>query len=187
MTAVTGQREAPRHRCRNQRCRTKLKTPTDNHHKAFCSPYCHTQFYQRRCRVCEKDLPKGHRRQLCSDRKCRRDYRNFRPSYVLEAPPEPNCQGDTKSPCGTGTIFDLKDPPGCRIIAGPPLSDFSLWAATLNPPKPQKPTDKSWRLDRQPGELAAEWTAREMARREADDAEYVAKDEQRLNQRENIP
>jgi hypothetical protein len=37
-----------------------------------------------------------------------------------------------------------------------------------------------WCFQRQPGELAAEWTAREWARREADDAQYVAEDEARL-------
>jgi hypothetical protein len=169
-----------RSRCRNPNCRTKLKYPVDNGHKAFCCRDCHQRFYKRRCLVCEKDLPQGHRRQLCSSRDCKRDYRNFRPSYVLEVPPEPNCKGDSKSPCGTGTIFALRAPPGCRIIAGPPLSEFSLWAATLDPPKP-RPVDKpNWHLQRQPGDVAAEWTANELARREADDAQYVADDEERL-------
>jgi hypothetical protein len=64
-----------RSRCRNQQCRTKLAIPTDNHHKAFCTPFCHKQFYHRRCLVCEKELPQGHRRQLCSSRQCKLDYR----------------------------------------------------------------------------------------------------------------
>ena len=155
-------------------------SPTSNHHKAFCKAYCYDQFYKRRCLVCEKQLPEGHRRQLCSSRDCKRDYRNFRPSYVWELPPEPNCQGDAKSPCGTGAKSAIKGPAGYRIIAGPPLSDFSLWAATLDPPKPQKPIVKSWHLQRQPGDLAAEWTARELAAREAEDERYVAEDEERL-------
>ena len=57
-------------------------------------------------------------------------------------------------------------------IAGPPLSDFSLWAATLDPP-PYRPM-AGWVSRPPPGTLAAEWTARELARREADDAKYVA-------------
>jgi hypothetical protein len=79
-------------RCRNQRCRSKLPFPTDNEHKAFCTPDCYRRFYRRKCLVCEKPLPDGHRRQLCSGRQCRLDYRNFRPSYVLELPQGPNCQ-----------------------------------------------------------------------------------------------
>jgi hypothetical protein len=168
-----------RHFCRNKNCRTKLEVPTDNHHKAFCKPFCHATFYNRRCLVCEKDLPQGHRRQLCSDRKCRRDYRNFRPTYTFALPLPQNRRGDAKSPCGTGTIFGLKAPPGARVIAGPPLSDFSLWAATLPDLKSRPVVDKSsWRIDRQPGDLAAEWTANELARREAEDAQYVAEDEE---------
>jgi hypothetical protein len=69
-----------RHRCRNLRCRTKLSVPTDNHHKAFCTQYCYDQFFARKCRVCEKPLSEGHRRQLCAKPECARDWRNFRPT-----------------------------------------------------------------------------------------------------------
>lgn len=182
-----------RSRCRNLRCRTKLPVPTDNHHKAFCTPYCHTQFYQRRCLVCEKPLPDGHRRQLCSARKCRLDYRNFRQAYVLEdtsqASVAENCQSDAKSPCGTGTKTGIKGPASYTIIAGPPLSDSALWAATLPGDaatlalaQAARANWRGWPKDKpnRPGDLAAEWTARELARREADDAQYVAEDEARL-------
>jgi hypothetical protein len=174
----------PRVFCRNQNCRTKLATPTDNHHKAFCAPYCHTQFYRRKCLVCERPLPEGHRRQLCSSRQCKLDYRNFRPSYVLEnassLSPEPNRQSGPRSAHFTGVKSALKAPPGCRIIAGPPLSEFAFWAATHEPPKPPPISKPAWRSQRQPGDLAAEWTARELAAREAEDAKYVAEDEERL-------
>ena len=176
---------AGRVRCRNSNCRTKLSTPTSNDHKAFCTPYCYTQFYKRKCRVCEKLLPEG--RQLCSARKCRSDYRNFRPSYVLETTPDkvfdhppPGCKTDARSARITAVKSAHKAPARYRIVAGPALSDSGFWAATLDPPK-SRPADKpSWRLQRQPRELAAEWTARELARREADDAQYVAEDEARL-------
>jgi hypothetical protein len=174
-------------RCRNQRCRTKLPIPTDNEHKAFCTPYCHRQFYKQKCLVCEKPLPEGYRRQLCSKRDCRLDYRNFRHAFVLEAAkseandhPGPKCKTDARSAHFTGLKSALKAPPTARIIAGPALSEFSLWAATLDPPKPRAVDKPVWRQDRQPGDLAAEWTARELARREAEDAQYVAEDEARL-------
>jgi hypothetical protein len=104
--------QAERVYCRNLRCRTKLTIPTDNHHKAFCSPYCYNQFYQRKCIVCEKELPRGGRaRKLCRSHKCRLDYRKFRPAYVLSEsvglPQEPNGNSDAKNPYNTGTIFPL--------------------------------------------------------------------------------
>jgi hypothetical protein len=46
-----------RHYCRNPRCRSKLPSPTDNHHRAFCCKGCHSSFYLKRCIVCENDKP----------------------------------------------------------------------------------------------------------------------------------
>jgi hypothetical protein len=45
-----------RHRCRNPRCRSKLKTPVENDHRAFCCRGCFEAFYRIRCRVCERDI-----------------------------------------------------------------------------------------------------------------------------------
>jgi hypothetical protein len=95
-------------------------------------------------------------------------------------PSGPNCRDDARSAHFTGVKSAIKAPAGRRIIAGPALSEFSLWAATLEPPKQRSMDKPAWRSQRQPGDLAAEWTPRELARREADDAEYVAKDEERL-------
>ena len=105
--------------CRNQRCRSKLASSTDNHHKAFCSQYCYDQFYRWKCAVCEKELPqKGRPRKLCRSRKCRLDYRNFRPTYLLSdgsgLPQEPKRKSDSKSPRKTGTFFRIGDGPGWR-------------------------------------------------------------------------
>jgi hypothetical protein len=40
--------------------------------------------------------------------------------------------------------------------------------------------ESATRWHRQPGDIAAEWTARELARRELEDEQYVAADEARL-------
>jgi hypothetical protein len=168
-------------RCRHPKCRSKLTTPTSNDHHAFCTPDCYRRFYKRRCLVCEKSLPEGYRRQLCLGKECARNWRNFRPTYTFKLPPGLECTGDSKSPCAAGgkrALKDLRAPSSARVIAGPPLSDFSLWAATLDPP-PYRPM-VGWVSVPPPGTLAAEWTARELARREADDARYVAEDEERL-------
>src|SRR6516165_378523 len=47
-----------RKRCRNLRCRSKLPTPVENPHRAFCTRGCYESFYRNRCRVCERDLRK---------------------------------------------------------------------------------------------------------------------------------
>jgi hypothetical protein len=162
-----------RHFCRNKNCRTKLLAPTDNHHHAFCTKGCFKRFYTRRCKVCEKELPQeaSPQRNCCRSAECRANFRKYRHAYVFG-------EVDERSARKTGLKNALKDDRAGGIVAGPPLSDFSLWAATLDPPKPQKPVDKSWRMNRQPGDIAAEWEANELKRREAEDAQYVAYDEE---------
>jgi hypothetical protein len=163
--------EALRHYCRNKDCRTKLEVPTDNHHRAFCSRDCYKRFYRLKCFVCEKDLPKP--KALCSGRDCRIDYRKFRHTYDFGQSPAKR-KTDARSAHFTG----LKNPLA-RVVAGPSLSDFSLWAATLEDPKPSRSVVKpNWNMDRQPGDLAAEWEANEWKRREAEDAQYIAYDEE---------
>jgi hypothetical protein len=163
--------EALRVRCRNQRCRSKLPIPTDNEHKAFCTPYCYNQFYH--WRSSRQKMPKH-----CHARDCRLAFKRFPESYLFpkEASLPAECDLGPRSAHFTG-LKSAHNDPAYRIIAGPPLSDFAFWAATLDPPKPQRLAGQSWG---QPGEIAAEWTAREMACREADDAQYVADDEERL-------
>src|SRR6516165_11286000 len=65
-----------RHRCRNQRCRSKLPEPVENPHRAFCCRGCFEQFYRTRCLVCE--TRKHHqRRQLCGYVNCKREKARF--------------------------------------------------------------------------------------------------------------
>ncbi len=62
-----------RHRCRNPKCRTKLKPPVENDRHAFCTPGCYSQFYFKHCIVCENGLPTGStvRRLICKRAKCK--------------------------------------------------------------------------------------------------------------------
>src|SRR5262245_57197243 len=114
--------------CRNLKCRTKLSSPTDNEHKAFCTQYCYDQFYKWRCKVCEKDLPKeGRPRNCCRSKECQADFRKYRHAYTL---PPPIGKVDARSAHFTGLKSADNGPRPYRIIAGPTLSDFSLWAAT---------------------------------------------------------
>jgi hypothetical protein len=72
-------------RCRNQRCRCKLTVPTENEHKAFCTPYCYNQFYSWKCKVCEEPILKGKRLKPpdhCQKRQCRTDFRLYPETFT---------------------------------------------------------------------------------------------------------
>jgi hypothetical protein len=108
--------ESLRHYCRNQKCRTKLSAPIDNHHKAFCTPSCFNQFYRWRCKVCEKDLPKeGRPRNCCRSAKCRSEFRRYRDAFTYSKSLEP-IQGsaprtlDLRSARNTVTKMALRPP-----------------------------------------------------------------------------
>ena len=178
-------------RCRNQRCRSKLPIPTDNDHKAFCSRFCYDQFYNWKCVVCEAEIPRGKYskpRKCCRSLKCNKDYRNFRDTYVFGLT-EPDCKPDARNPWGTGAFFrEEASRSGFRIVAGE-LSPSALWAATLPGSAATlalavaaRSNWQGWPAGKphQPGELATEWAARELARRNAEDEQYIAEDEERL-------
>jgi hypothetical protein len=152
-----------RSRCRNQRCRTKLEVPTDNHHKAFCTAYCFDQFYNWKCRVCEKPILKGRRRKQpdhCHDHKCRKDFRRFPESFTYpKSTPCPAPEGHDGPTVDYGSrsahFTGLKSAIAAsfrsyRIIAGPALSP------------PERVSEAEWRD------------------RDAADVKYVAEDERRL-------
>ena len=199
-------------RCRNQRCRCKLPIPTENDHKAFCSPYCYNQFFHWKCAVCEVEILRGKRRKqpkCCRSPKCNKTYKNFTPTYTFGYHPSLGAISASEVPLSQGA----KGVSGAtyQIVAGPPLSPSALWAATLPHDaatqaridrtnrecqghhiiKPGghpinivggykflqavkldaglRPVDKSdWRIQYQPGDIATEWTARELARRETE-------------------
>ena len=71
-------------RCRNPKCRSKLPTPTDNPHKAFCTKGCYGSFYLKRCLVCENDkFTTRANRLLCKRPKCENDYRQNRSLFAF--------------------------------------------------------------------------------------------------------
>src|SRR5262245_26405354 len=164
-----------RHRCRNLRCRTKLEVPTDNPHKAFCKPYCFNQFYHWRCKVCEKPILKGRRRKqpdTCQASECRNDFRRFPETFTYPKTAETGGDSPTVN-YGSGSahksgvktalkdrIAGLRAPANARIIAGPLLSDFSLWAATLDP-APSRPLAGSWTSNLPPGSIADAWAVQD--------------------------
>jgi hypothetical protein len=60
-----------RHYCRNPKCRSKLPAPVTNEREAFCCRGCYTQFYRRRCVICEQPMErKTERQKICGKRRC---------------------------------------------------------------------------------------------------------------------
>jgi hypothetical protein len=67
---------APRHYCRNPRCRSKLPNPTSNPREAFCARGCHAGFYRKRCLVCEGSMErKTEHQRICKKSRCRSAFR----------------------------------------------------------------------------------------------------------------
>jgi hypothetical protein len=124
-----------RHRCRNSRCRSKLSEPTDSPHKAFCARGCHSQFYRRRCIVCEKELPAGRSdRRFCRKPSCRNEYRR---NPVLYGAPEPRTAPGAgsadlalRNPIKSGIKAGEESGRPWRIAAGE-LSGSALCCATV--------------------------------------------------------
>jgi hypothetical protein len=99
----------PRHYCRNPRCRTKLRTPVENEHHAFCAKGCFESFYRSRCRVCEDPLRRKRENQkLGSGHKiCEAEYRKFSRVYDFPAQGVRISDESTKSTHSTGFKFGL--------------------------------------------------------------------------------
>src|SRR5262249_27448353 len=74
-----------RKRCRNPRCRSKLPTPVENEHHAFCCRGCHSSFYRSRCLVCEDQMKRkrSDQRIKSGHGKCSAEYRRFPRVYDL--------------------------------------------------------------------------------------------------------
>jgi hypothetical protein len=74
-----------RHRCRNQRCRSKLRQPVENLHHAFCTRGCYESFYRSRCLVCEEPMRRKRESQKLGrgHKVCEREYRKFPRAYDL--------------------------------------------------------------------------------------------------------
>jgi hypothetical protein len=75
------------HYCRNSRCGSRLEIPTDDRRKAFCTPGCEAQYFERHCRVCEQPISrKTARRQVCGRSRCRHEIQRHPEAYALRLP-----------------------------------------------------------------------------------------------------
>ena len=125
-----------RHYCRNRHCRAKLKTPTDNLHRAFCVRGCYQQFYRNRCVVCEKELPPGRSdRRFCRKPSCRNQYRRNPVLFDFGEPKTGHSTGPAdlalKSPIKSGAFCGLEPDRPWRIAAGPKISASNYHCATV--------------------------------------------------------
>jgi hypothetical protein len=95
-----------RHFCRNPHCRSKLKAPVENEHRAFCTRGCFESFYLKRCRVCERDLrsTRGGRLYCRPPAKCRLEA-SKRPDRYQWPSPYGDAQSDSRNADSTGTFW----------------------------------------------------------------------------------
>ena len=121
-----------RHRCRNPRCRMKLKAPVDNPHKAFCTKGCYDSFYLKRCVVCEKEKPSGRSdRKFCRRPKCRTEYHK-NPGLFGETASTITLRTDSsKSADSTGIKTGGLDDRPWQIVAGPVISANTYHCAAI--------------------------------------------------------
>ena len=120
-----------RHRCRNPRCHSKLPEPVSNPREAFCTRGCYSQFYRKRCLVCEKAIEQPSRgtRLICEKAKCRNAWRasvgfgRYLASSSAESTQEvPENIGSAKPPAGLAPsafhCATAPDGPDCQWEGG---------------------------------------------------------------------
>jgi hypothetical protein len=109
-----------RFHCREARCGTALKVPTDNSRDVCCKG-CERQFYRRHCRVCEALFsPKTERRQVCSRAACRYQFKtNPEQFYSARYPHKAVAHNASRSAQSTGFKSDDKSGRPLRVITGP--------------------------------------------------------------------
>jgi hypothetical protein len=124
-----------RHRCRNPHCGLKLPAPVNNHHHAFCTRGCHTNFYRSRCLVCEDPMRRRREGQRIKSGhgRCSAEYRKFPHVYSFPLPKPQISDECSRSADKTGTKFGITGyPPTARCLRDwwwddPGIGDLSLY------------------------------------------------------------
>jgi hypothetical protein len=139
-----------RHRCRNPKCRMKLKVPVANEHHAFCTPGCHSSFYLKRCLVCENEKPAGRSdRKFCRRPRCRTKYAGNRDLFApFDAKPVPGPVRPTdssRSAHSTGIKSAHESDRPWRLVAAPKITAGQYHCATVADDPDHQWTDGQWR------------------------------------------
>ena len=130
-----------RHRCRNLRCGSLLKNPTDDRMAAFCCEPCERAHFATRCIVCEAAIAKASRRRtVCWRSKCRHALQRHPGKYRLRvgqnaaktvsAIPTAGLGHNAQENSAKSTQkTSAKSGRGYRIIAGPAADpiNFENW------------------------------------------------------------
>jgi len=130
----------PRYRCRNPRCRGKLKEPADNPRNAFCCRGCHASYYRSRCLVCERSYERAREDQhTCGRRKCKSALRYHKAQFFGKWADVPAVAlSPLKNPIKPG--IKTRDAPEREICIGPAQTK-SLRGWYWAEPKRQEPED----------------------------------------------
>lgn len=135
-TAPERQDHQLRHRCRNPKCRLKLKSPTENFRDAFCCAGCHTSYYRHRCLACEREMPRNAENQkVCYRAECKTAWRQKTVISRFIGQGTASVGDPPRSAHFTGlkTGLNRGSDPGrsWHQVAGPTLTSESFAAAVL--------------------------------------------------------
>jgi hypothetical protein len=114
------QKQEVRHRCRNPKCRLKLKSPTANFRDAFCCAGCHTSYYRHRCLACEREMARNAEHQkVCYRAECKTAWRQK--TVISRFLGAGTCSVSTplETPIKLGPFWPDKTGRPWRIVAGP--------------------------------------------------------------------
>lgn len=147
--------EAVRYRCRNQRCRSWLKSPSENPRDAFCCSGCYVGFYRTHCIVCEAPtVRKTGNQYLCGRRQCRNEFRrNPTPFLSGRYIATDLRQSDSKTPTISKPKTTIRTDRAWRVVAGPIPPGINLAI-----PLDSKTAEQTSRFNRRAIEAArAQW------------------------------
>ena len=167
-----------RHRCRNPKCRMKLKIPVANQHHAFCTSGCHSSFYFRRCLVCENEKPAGRSdRKFCRRPRCRSKYAGnrdlFDPFCANPVPTPVRSTDSSRSAHSTGLKSAHESDRPWRLAAGRVTA--AQYHCTTVPDGPDcRWADGEWR--RIEGRNRALWESKKRVRARGDQVGHVQSD-----------
>jgi hypothetical protein len=121
-----------RRRCRNPKCRMKLRAAVGSPREAFCCRGCYNTFYLHRCHVCECAIeqPKnGGQRLICKKARCRNAWRARSGLGRYLTPSAASAIRKTHDSIEVQTAITPRR--AWRIVAGPQLTAAELHYATV--------------------------------------------------------
>ena len=141
-----------RQMCRNPDCGTKLKTPVENKHHAFCTLGCYQQFFRHRCAVCEREMERSvtaWNKRNCGRRECRNLLRISGDAYRPPSRSVKYVERTPENPYEMGVKTPWRERPRVwKVTAGSELDHINL-IVPLDPDTARRVADANTRFWRE--------------------------------------